>query len=103
MIKFKLKSINASNQYPACLLEVEIEGGIIQPSDLANVTVPDLPKTEGVILSGRCPVWLFSFLGYELRLHVWVATFDPKLEGGVCVRRQSPHAPQIGEVVTIPK
>lgn len=103
MIKFNQKSINASNQYPATFLEVEIEGGIIQPSDLANIIVPDLPKTEGVILSGRCPVWLFSFLSYELRLHVWIATFDPKLEGAVCVRRQSPTAPQIGEVVTLPK
>lgn len=105
MIKFKSKSILASEKFPATLLEVEIlgEGAIAIPSDLASFSLPDLPKDRGVIISGRLPVWLFLGISESLIRYPWKATLDPRLGGAVVTKTAAPNTPKIGEVVTLPK
>ena len=58
--------------------------------------------TEGVILSGRMPVWAFAALAHLYHPRPWVATFDPRLGGGVVVETHVPDV-HVGQVVPLPE
>lgn len=105
MIKFKPKSIVASEKFPATFLEVEVarKNKIAYPSDLQTLIIPSFPRDKGVIISGRIPVWLFVGISEALVGYAWKATLDPRLCGAVVTATASLDAPNIGEVVTIPK
>lgn len=102
-ILFSMKSVEASDRFPATLLEIEIEGGVCEPANLARIVAPDLPGDRGIVISGRAPVWLFAFLTHHYHVCKWVATFDPRLNGAIVVSRHSIDSPQVGEVVSLPK
>lgn len=94
------------SSYPATLIEFEVEGGVMSPSDLATLAFPDVDGSKGVILSGRGPVWLYAALAHNYHVTRWVATFDPRVvEGGgaVVVSVHSLDAPAVGSVVSLPK
>lgn len=101
-ILFSIKSVEASG-FPATLLEIEIDGGVCEPADLGKIVVPNIPGDRGVIISGRAPVWLFSFLTHHFHVCKWVATFDPRLGGGVVTSVHTKNAPTVGEVVSVPQ
>lgn len=101
-IRFGMKSVEASG-FPATLLEIEIEGGVCEPADLAKIVVPNIPGDRGVIISGRAPVWLFSFLTHHFHVCQWVGTFDPRLNGAVVTLVHARNAPSVGDVVSVPK
>ena len=62
---------------------------------------PAVDCRKGVILSGRCPIWLMAALAHEYHATRWVATFDPRLGGGVVVSRHHKQAPDIGAVILL--
>ncbi|MGI0485041.1 CRISPR-associated ring nuclease Crn3/Csx3 [Pantanalinema rosaneae CENA516] len=73
---------------------------IIDPQDLVNLELPPgIDTTKGVIISGRAPIWLYSYLVHECHPTAWVACFDPRL-GAIVV---STHSRQttIGQVIPI--
>ena len=82
------------------LIEIEIEGGVCEPSDLTKLEFPQYNHTKGIILSGRAPVWLFATLVHEFHPTLWVATFDPRLGGGVIVQSHSKKY-KIGDIILI--
>lgn len=67
------------------LIEFQIQGGICTPDILTTLKPPEVDATRGVILSGRGPVWLFGHLIHYYHPTAWIATFDPRLGGGVVV------------------
>lgn len=104
MTEFNIRSVNASGgKYPASLLEIKSDGKL-EPSELENIVILELPVGRGLIISGRAPVWVFSYLTEQYCRNVpWVATFDPSLKGAVVTATRSENTPSIGEVVTLPK
>lgn len=46
---------------------------------------PNLDPQQGVILSGKAPVWLYNYWVDSLHDFPWVACFDPKFSGAVVV------------------
>lgn len=71
----------------------------VAPGALPEIQLPsDLPL-EGLILSGRGPLWLYAYLVDLARPFTWVATFDPRFGGGIVVMRNAPEAPPLGTVV----
>jgi len=87
---------------PATLVSIEIEGGVCAPDDLKTLSLPDVPGTGGVILSGRAPVWLFVHLAHHWHVTQWVGTFDPRA-GGAIVTSVHSHLPfGVGDVVAVP-
>lgn len=82
------------------LIEIDIEGGICEPSDLKSLGYPLVNSQKGVIISGRAPVWVFATLGHEFHPALWVATFDPRLGGGVVVQSHSKDY-QVGDVIPL--
>lgn len=87
----------------ATLLEFNIDSGVCEPADLATLAPPEVPGTEGVIISGRGPVWLYAALAHHYHTTQWVGTFDPRMGGAVVTSRHSRTAPPVGAVVEIPK
>ncbi len=93
----------SSVAYTAQILKFEIEGdGLIEPADLAQIEVPPLEEGIGVVISGRGPIWLYSYLVHELHPFPWVACHDPRL-GAVVTQRHHKSAPPIGEVLKLPQ
>jgi len=88
------------------LLEVVLTRGVIEASELpallaaVEAAVP-AGGEEGVVVSGRLPVWAFAALTHYFHPRPWVATFDPRLGGGVVVQNHHAGAPSVGEVVPV--
>lgn len=98
--------IDVQGIYNATLLELEInDQGVITPEDLTDCIdeLPEIAATQGVIISGPGPIWLYAAIVHKLHATPWVATMDPRLGGAVVVQRHSLTAPSVGEVVELPK
>jgi CRISPR-associated protein Csx3 len=73
---------------------------IIAPADLSNLALPPgIDTTGGVVISGRAPIWLYSYLVQELHPTAWVACYDPRL-GAIVVSTHSRLA-SIGQVLPV--
>ena len=86
------------------VLEFELTNPLI-PADLpraVKAATDALPAggREGVVISGRGPVWLFAALTHEYHPRPFVATYDPRLGGGVVVESHTPDR-KVGEVVAL--
>ena len=80
------------------------------PSELEEPPLPERSRmlaadgsviagTEGIILSGRLPVWAFAALTHLFHPRPWVATFDPRLGGGVVIASHVSDV-SVGQVVS---
>jgi CRISPR-associated protein Csx3 len=75
---------------------------LMQPEDLAGLSLPTgIDTTAGVVLTGRAPIWLYTYLVHELHPTAWVACFDPRLGGAVVVTTHSRQT-QVGQVIPLP-
>lgn len=85
------------------LLDITLVNGVLNPEDVQKL-IADLPVadggTEGVILSGRMPVWAFAALVHHFHPRPFVATFDPRLAGGVVVASHKKGV-NVGDVIDI--
>lgn len=71
-------------------IRITASTGIIQPSDLKDLKVPDgMNWRHGVVIEGKAPIWLYGYLIHECHPSAWVACFDPRL-GGVVISTHSP-------------
>ena len=72
------------------VIEVTISSGVMAPEDLQRLS-SQIAQALGeeartIILSGRLPVWAFSYLATLAATRgARVATFDPRLQAGVIV------------------
>jgi CRISPR-associated protein Csx3 len=90
---------------PPIVLEIILTTGLIEADELPQLleTVANkLPAggEEGIIISGRLPVWAFSALVHYFHPRPWVATFDPRLGGGVIVETHTRDMP-IGKIIPV--
>jgi CRISPR-associated protein Csx3 len=86
------------------LVEVIIGGnGIISPNQLPEILkkLPEAGGTEGVIISGRLPVWAYAAICHHFHPRPWVATFEPRLGKGVVVQSHV-EGLGVGDLVDIP-
>jgi CRISPR-associated Csx3 family protein len=86
------------------IIDIVLTRGLIEPRelpDLLRAVEAHVPAggTDGVVLSGRLPVWAFAALTHYFHPRPWVATFDPRLGGGVVVMSHDPAGPAVGDVV----
>ncbi|MGF1481925.1 MAG: CRISPR-associated ring nuclease Crn3/Csx3 [Cyanophyceae cyanobacterium] len=60
--------------------------GLIEPQDLAGLTLPKgVQWTQGIVLEGRAPIWLYGYLVHICHAAAWVGCYDPRLGGAVVV------------------
>lgn len=86
------------------MLEITLSGPIT-PDNLTEIVTratEALPAagTEGVVISGRMPVWVFSTLTHEYHPRPFVATFDPRLGGAVVVATHTPDV-AVGQIISL--
>lgn len=93
--------------YQHLRIHITAPQGIIEPSALTELTLPPLVGSQGVVLEGKAPIWLYGYLVHACHASVWVTCFDPRLgddsprSGGAVV--VSSHSPQVrvGQVLTV--
>jgi len=87
------------------VIDITLSTGVITPEELTKVVdavaeVVPAGGTEGIILSGRLPVWAYGALVHYFHPRPWVATFDPRLGGGVVVMTHTSEV-AVGDVVPV--
>jgi CRISPR-associated protein Csx3 len=89
-------------------IQINAPGGIIEPEDLKGLELPnDMIWSQGVVIEGKAPIWLYGYLVHECHPAAWVACFDPRLgeasphSGGAVV--VSTHSPKVsvGQVLIL--
>lgn len=90
---------------PSIVVEVTLSSGIMTPEqlpELLNAVSAKVPAggTEGVIISGRLPVWAYAALAHYFHPRPFVATYDPRLSGGVVVESHTPGV-AVGTIVPV--
>ena len=92
-----------------CLrIQITTPDGLITPSDLQHLTLPEaIIWSQGIILEGKAPIWLYSFLTHACHPATWVACFDPRLgdaipySGGAVVVATHSREVAVGQVLII--
>lgn len=97
MGNIKLNIIDACDEYQILDLRLT-ENGIVEPSNINDLILPDnIDTRKGVIIYGKAPVWLYSYLIHECHSFSWVATFDPRI-GGIVVQSHN-NQRKIAEII----
>jgi CRISPR-associated protein Csx3 len=64
--------------------------GNLAPSDIQNLSLPDVALDQGIVISGRGPIWLFLAIAHHFHPAQWVASHDPRLGGAVICQSHIP-------------
>lgn len=91
----------AGQRYQLLTIELTSPDRLIEPQDLTGLSLPvGIDTTGGVVITGRAPLWLYTYLVHELHPTAWVACFDPRLNAGVVVATHSRLA-RVGQVIPL--
>ena len=87
-------------KYQVLSVELTSSDRLIEPQDIKNLELPSgIDTTGGVIISGRAPMWLYSYLTHALHPTAWVACYDPRL--GAVVSATNSRQVCIGQVIPV--
>ena len=89
-------------------IRITADNGLIVPTDLKDLDFPnDLVRSQGVVLEGKAPIWLYGYLVHECHASAWVGCFDPRLGGdsprsggAVIVETHTPRL-DVGQVLIV--
>lgn len=88
------------------LVEVKIPD-VISPADITSIIEKVLKAVpiekygdHVIVISGRMPVWLYSALTHAFHPTAGVATYDPRLQGGVVVMTHTKGV-RVGDVISV--
>jgi CRISPR-associated protein Csx3 len=83
--------------------QIETADGLLHADMLSNIELPNeltvQDFTDGIVFSGKGPVWLYSLLTHLAHPFAWVGVHDPRLGGAVVVQKHSSNGPELGTVV----
>lgn len=89
-------------------IHIATPDGLIEPIDLKGLTLPDgMVWSQGVVIEGRAPVWLYGYLVHACHAAAWIACFDPRLgddtpqSGGAVVVSTHCRQVAVGEVLIV--
>lgn len=89
-------------------IEITTADGLIEPADLQQLKLPDsMVWSQGVVIEGKAPIWLYSYLIHECHAASWVACFEPRLgdgslgSGGAVVVATHSRQVAVGQVLLV--
>ncbi|MEM1522742.1 MAG: CRISPR-associated ring nuclease Crn3/Csx3 [Thermofilaceae archaeon] len=89
------------------LLEITLTADVLAPQQLpallrrvSEALPPTVHGDKVITISGRLPVWAFAAIVHLLHPFAAVATFDPRLRGGVVVASHVLDA-KVGDVIDV--
>ena len=88
------------NDFDFTLVEFQIENGVVEPNELKQLNPPEVSMKHGVVLSGRGPIWLFGYLIHHYHPCCFVATFDPRIGGGIVIESHVKGV-EVGDVIPV--
>jgi len=99
-IKYRLRELPTIG---FSLLTWVLPTGVLRKEDLAGDVdrSPGAKPSEGVVLSGRGPNWLYPALAHRYHYCKWVAIYDPRQEGAIVVATHDPNVP-VGTLIEVP-
>jgi CRISPR-associated protein Csx3 len=84
--------------YQQLHIQITTADGIVEPANLRGVQLPEgIVWSQGIVVEGRAPIWLYSYLVHQCHSAAWVGCYDPRL-GAVVVATHT-HAVAIGQVL----
>ena len=101
-IQLKLSHHEMTNGmgYQQITIELVSRDRIITPAALSGLPLPaGIDPRKGVLISGRGPIWLYTYLVHECHPALWVACFDPRL-GAVVTSTHSTDV-RVGQVMSL--
>ena len=99
MVELHLSFGYQANDVEFQVIEIVVEG-IATPDDLGQLHLPlAINPRQGVVLTGRAPIWLYGWLVHECHFTRWVACYDPRL-GAVVVESHTPEV-RVGQVIPL--
>lgn len=98
MKNLELDIIQANDKYQ--ILKINTLGnGVLDVKDLTNISLPDnADESKGVVIYGRAPIWLYTYLIHECHPFAWVAVYDPRL-GGIVVQSHIANSYSVGDII----
>lgn len=72
----------------------------LTPDCLSCLELPFLESHLGIILEGKAPLWLYSYLAYSYRDALWVGCYQLQANGGIVVNSNTPNV-HIGQKIPI--
>nr|WP_290225465.1 CRISPR-associated ring nuclease Crn3/Csx3 [Trichocoleus desertorum] len=94
--------------YQLLHINITTPDGLVEPQDLQGVSLPDgFVGSQGVVIEGRAPIWVYGFLVHACHAAAWVACFDPRLgaatsrSGGAVVVETHSRVVEVGQVLPI--
>jgi CRISPR-associated protein Csx3 len=70
------------------LLELKIAQSYLDYSESAGLQIPPLAENQGVIISGKLPLWLLTGLVLTYQSAPWLAVYQPQLNHAVVISSQ---------------
>lgn len=91
-------SLQATAHYT--VLEVRLTAPYLDFNTLPQLSLPPTPSAQGLVISGRLPLWLLTSLVRSYSMVPWVAIYQPPLKGAVIIHATQPTQP-IGAVLPL--
>ncbi|WP_072619853.1 CRISPR-associated ring nuclease Crn3/Csx3 [Spirulina major] len=86
--------------YQHLRFQIATDDHLIEPPDLKDLTLPPaLDFSQGVVIEGKGPIWLYGHLVHECHPAAWVACYDPRL-GAVVVSAHTRQV-QVGQILAL--
>ncbi|NJP11519.1 MAG: CRISPR-associated protein Csx3 [Leptolyngbyaceae cyanobacterium RU_5_1] len=89
-------------------IQITTADGLITPHDLQGLDLPsDIIWSQGVVLEGKAPIWLYGYLIHACHPAAWIACFDPRLgdptphSGGAVIIATHTHDVATGDILKI--
>jgi CRISPR-associated protein Csx3 len=80
-------------------LEVALSHDYLDYSQAEGLTLPPLPPGQGVVLSGKLPLWLWTALARTYRHAPWIAVFQPPLGNRAAIITSQDESMPVGSLV----
>lgn len=100
--------IDSKLLYQHLHIKITAADGIITPADLKGLLLPaGMIWSQGVVLEGRAPIWLYSYLTHACHPAAWLGCFDPRMgtgeaqTGGAVVVMSHIKTVKVGEVIAV--
>ncbi|MEM1123800.1 MAG: CRISPR-associated ring nuclease Crn3/Csx3 [Bacteroidota bacterium] len=97
-------ALHQEEKYVVVAFDLTTPNHLLVPADLSTLVPPDPIAHnfahKGVILSGKGPIWLYGFLVHFYHPTRWVATYDPRWQGGIVVETHDPSI-KVGTVIPV--
>lgn len=92
---------DSGQAYQHLRIVLQAKDGVISPEDIRGLKLPeDIQLSQGVVLEGRAPIWLYGYLIHLCHPAAWVGCYDPRLSGAVVVQTHT-QGVSVGSVIPL--